>query len=71
MKCLHSSKFYNCNLLVGRIKVIRNREELFLDEAWTCEAEHRVGRSGLVVGATRSASSEALLANKSSSGLAV
>lgn len=46
-------------------------EELFLDQARADEAAQGVGATSLVVGATSAGTTEGLLANKSSGGLAV
>jgi hypothetical protein len=57
--------------LVARIQILGLGEKFFLDQTGRSEAENRVGRTGLVVGTGSTRSTERLLADQSSSCLAV
>lgn len=57
--------------LVAGVQELGLGEELFLDQTGRGEAQHRVGRSSLVVGAGSTGSTERLLADESGRCLAV
>lgn len=59
------------SLFVARVEIVRRREELLLEQSWAGEAEHGVRRSSFVIRSTCTATTEALLSDECSSGLAV